>query len=265
MATRIIRLDLEDEDVLEEFETHQRIYHKGFCIAFAAAMHRITGWEIVAIDTKKTHLTHCGVRAPDGTIWDGRGPVTPHQFIESFVDTVPERFRTPTWDELRAAWPPIDLPATERIASQMYPDLPHLSTSDRSRTVQFVDEVEELSRQCNLWIRAPDGAISTHPVIAEWFEEVVGYRVALVDGIITFDRVTSLEVSRGPNHMSQRTERFIAGLTSLSERHRLWVRAAGVTIWPRLVMLDGHEQHRAHYHIQQMGYGGGFLLNLSCH
>lgn len=275
MATHILPLDLNDDAIRDEFETHQHVYWKGHCIAFAAAVHRITGWEIITIDTKESLLAHCGVRAPDGVIWDGRGPVTPEQFIESHINVVPEHFRVPTWEELRAAWPPIGLPTTERIVSQMYPDLPHLPTSDRSRTVAFMDEVEAMSRRHDAWIvanptsplRGSEGHVASAmhcwPVIGEEFDEIAGYRMAFNNGVTTFDRALRSEMPRGPSHAPRWVERFITELTMLSTAHKLWIRANIPTAWPRLERLNATGRSNAHYAMQQGLNAGGFLVNVA--
>lgn len=263
MATRIIPLDLENEDVREEFEAQQRLYWNGHCISFAAAAHRITGWEMIAIDGQDLPLAHCGVRAPDGTIWDGRGRVTPDQFELTHANATPEHFRVVTWDEMRTAWPPIDLPGTERLVSRMYPELPHLPTSDRSRTVAFMDDVEAISRRHNAWIVATPNAMHSWPVIGDEFEEIVGYRVAHNHGITTLDRVLRSEVTRGPTHTPRRIERFVDELASISREHKLWIRAGLPTTWPRIDQLDDVDVRSAHYVIRQSDNGGGFLVNIA--
>ncbi len=262
MATRIIPLDLSNEDVLQEFETQQHAFWRGNCISFAAAVHRITGWEVIAIDTDQYQFSHCGVRSPEGVIWDGRGPVTAELFIEGHVSTVPEAFRVPAWDELKTVWPAVDLPGTERIVSQMFPHLPHLPSSDRSRNLTFMDRVEALSRRCNVWIR---GAHAPHmrPVIGEAFGEEVGYRAAKTDGRITMDRMLRSDVVRGPSHLSQPFDRFLGELANLSHQHGLWIRAGLPTTWPRIVRLDPERINaNTHYVMRQTDNAAGFLITL---
>lgn len=261
LATHIIPLDLSTQDARDELEAMQYAYTNGSCIAFAAAMHQITGWNIVALDMD---LTHVGVRAPDGTIWDARGPVTPEQFIESFADAVPEEFPIITWEYLRGACPAIDfLPAAQRHASMMFPQLPHLPTSDRSRNLAFMNEVEALCRRQNYWIVAQQReSMTTWPVIGEAFDEEVGYRAANNHGTRTMDRMLRSEQGRGPNHLPHGLDLFLRELADLSRKHGLWIRAGLPTTWPRVVRLDHNEVKTAHYVMRQTDNAAGFLTTL---
>ncbi len=259
----IIPLNLENEDAQEEFETQQYIFWRGHCIPFAAAVHRITGWEMIAIDTAEYSLSHCGVRSPSGDIWDGRGSVTPEEFIEGHMNAVPEAFRVVTWSELRDAWPPIDLPGTERLVSRMYPNLPHLPTSDRELNLAFMNEVEALCRRRNYWIVAQQrGSLTWWPVIGEAFGEEVGYRATNTHGEHLMDRMLRSEQGRGPSHLSHGLDRFLQELADLSRKHGLWIRAGLPTTWPRIIRLHGEEQKAASYVMRQTPNVAGFLTTL---
>ncbi len=259
LATRIIPLDLTNEKVRLDLEAMQYAYTQGSCIAFAAAMHRVTGWQMIALDAT---LTHVGVRTPDGTIWDARGPVTPEEFIEPFTDTVPDEFPVVSWEYLRGACPAIDyLLGAQRHASMMFPQLPHLPTSDRSRNLAFMDDVWELGILWNYWIAAqqPD-SLTTWPIIREAFGDEAGYRATNNHGARTVDRMLTSQQGRGPSHLPRGIEQFLTKLASLSRKHGLWIHAVGT--WPRIVRLDREEKMAAVYMMRQTDTASGFLTTL---
>lgn len=262
MATHIVPPDLSSEDARREREAMQYAYTHGSCVAFAAAMHQITGWEILALDEK---LTHVGVRNPDGVIWDARGPVTPEEFAGPFGDTIPEEFPIISWEHLRGACPGIDhLPAAQRHASRMFPKLPHLPTSDRSRNLAFMDAVESLSRTRDYWIVAQQrSSLTTWPIISEAFGEEVGYRATNTVGEHTLDQMLVSQRVRGPSHLSRELERFLQELAELSRQHGLWIRAGLPTTWPRIIRLDPqHIASGARYVMRQTDNAGGFAVTL---
>jgi hypothetical protein len=270
LATRILP-NLPDQNTdghSEPFAGEKHAYTHGGCGYFALALHRITGWPMVVYDPYLETYAHMGVRNPDGAVWDARGR---HEALETFIKPfgtmVPENgLRTVTFEELcddvpgARTWSTI---GAERHASMMFPDLPHLPTSDRSSTVAFMDAVEQLSRRHDVWISAGCNAPHLWPVISEDFEGVAGYRVACNGGVTTLDRALHAEMPRGPTHAPRSVERFIRELTSLSTAHRFWIRASLPTAWPRLERLNPTSHQGAHYVIRQSDNAGGFLVNIA--
>jgi len=266
LATRILPIVPDHDSHDEPFAAERHAYTHGGCGLFALGLQRVTGWPMVSYDIRQDLFAHMGVLAPDGAVWDARGRhETLETFIRPFGDMVPkDRLRVVTFEELCAyapgarLWPFMN---AERHASMMYPELPHLPTSDRSRTVAFMDDVETASRRHDTWIIAQRDAMHCWPVIGDEFEEIVGYRVAHNRGVTTFDRALRSEAGRGPSHAPQRIERFMEKLTAISRRHMLWIRAGLPTTWPRIDQLDGADVRSAHYVMRQTDNGGGFLVN----
>lgn len=222
---------------------------------------------MVAFDAPNEPYAHMGVQAPDESIWDARGQ---HHdiagFISPFGTKVPkDGLRIVSFEQLVTDHPKYETwrdVGTERYASMMLPQLPHLPTSDRSRNIAFMDEVEALSRKYDLWIQARSG-VHNWPVISEAFGEEVGYRVARHEGNTTFDRMLRSDTVRGPSHTPHTIEQFITKLAVLSEQHGLWIRSGLPTTWPRLVKIYGDDPKGAHYIIRQTDSAAGFLTTLS--
>jgi len=110
------------------------------------------------------------------------------------------------------------------------------------RCIAFMNDVELLSKQWNCWIAAQQrGSTLYWPTIGEAHGDEAGYRVQSLDGTCLIDRMLPSQVSRGPNHLPASVNAFIQALTSCSREHKLWIRAAGKTQWPRLMYLDSSE------------------------
>jgi hypothetical protein len=267
LATHILPFTPDPDDDDEPFAAERHSYTFGGCGLFAGALNRITGWPMVAYDTCQDLFAHMGVQAPDGAIWDARGR---HEQIETFIapfgSIVPKRgLRIVTLEDLIAYAPNARLwpyGLTERVASMMFPDLPHLPTSDRSRNVAFMDAVETISRQHNVWIVANNrDAIHLWPVIGDEFDEITGYMVLRGEETLVFDR--ALQSDRvTPIERPRDVVRFIEALTEVSREHKLWIRAGFPTARPRLFRLADAALPNAHYALYQTSNGGGFLVSL---
>lgn len=268
MTTTIIPHPRVNDEGLDAFETYREAYTFGGCGVFALGMHAVTGWPMVSLDTEQDEWTHMGVRAPDGTLWDARGPHTSLEtFIRPFTTVMPEGgLREVPHEMFFAAFTNAMSWSTktiERLIAEMFPDLPHAPTSDRSRNLAFANELEALSKSTEVWV-APSslGTVNQWPVIGAEFDGIAGYRAASKEGVVTFDRMLASEVTRGPTHIPRRVEQFLRDLEALSRKHRLWIRAGTPMTWPRLCGLDVGVRNQGHYVLRQTDNFAGFLLGL---
>ena len=268
MATLLLHTPSDPEDELLRFSGERDMYMHGKCHSFACALHAITGWQIVSWQYENhVHVGHLGVRDPHGALWDARGQHTSiADFVRPFTATPPDTLEAISLEELLRRYPDLAEPdpATERIASMMFPGLPHLPTSDRSRTVAFMNTVEVLSRAHVVWIVAANDALHLWPIIGEGFKGVSGYRLLGSGRHFTFDRAFERDVGpelgvRYPAHIL----RFVIELTALSQKHNLWLRAPYPTALPRLVAQGVNDcSTTQQYVMTQSLNGGGFFVNL---
>lgn len=268
MATLLLHHTPADpEDELFQFSGERYVYTHGGCHRFARALHTITGWQIVFWQYgDHQYVGHLGVRDPDGTYWDARGPHTNIAgFLRPFTEKPPETLEDISLEELIRRYPDLAAPdpGTERLASMMFPYLAHHPTTDRERTITFMDAVEALSRAHDVWIVASSHAPHLWPIIGEAFEGIAGYHIMKPGALFVFDRAFARDVGpepgvRYPAHII----RFVIELTALSKKHGLWLRASFPSARPYLITLGAGDGAIAHYAIQQSLNGGGFYANL---
>ncbi|MFZ2887196.1 MAG: hypothetical protein WA021_05250 [Minisyncoccia bacterium] len=132
-------------------ELHMHMFLQGACYEFSLAMYQGLGWPMVGL-MKGNVIWHTGVRAPDGPIWDIRGPLSEEEFSERYAIS-PEKIRTIATDELSAIRPLEDraIVLARGLAEKIWPELPWLD-SLQSKVVAFADELEALSRKHGFWI-----------------------------------------------------------------------------------------------------------------
>jgi hypothetical protein len=264
----IIHLPRKNENGINTFAALRHVFTHGGCGMFALALHRITGWPVVTLDTCKDTYLHLGVQSPTGTLWDARGEhPTIASFVSKFTNIVPEALRIVSREEIMTSFHAHlrNLDNTERLASEMYPELPHQPSSDRQRTIAFVEDVDALSRQHRLWIEPISrNAVYLWPVIGNEFDGIVGYRTENKRGNITFNRMLASEKQCATTAISRRVERFLRELEILSRKHRLWIRAGFPTKCPLLITTNESEiPSKESYVIRQSDNFAGFFLGIN--
>ncbi|HEY0947996.1 MAG TPA: hypothetical protein VGE53_00690 [Candidatus Paceibacterota bacterium] len=181
MPTVIHTLDEDRGDM--EFLTFrfQLPYLEGECYAFAIALNQGLGWPLVGL-MKGDEIWHAGVRAPNGKIYDARGPLTEEAFGGHFMPP-PHVIREVTEAELRATRPIADFSVQQarQFAEVNWPALPW-QESLASRIEAFASDLEVLSRKHGFWIDGPVPA--SLPLIIPGEGDEGGYELRLtVDGM----------------------------------------------------------------------------------
>lgn len=266
MATHVLPILPDTDDEIPLFSGERHAYTHGGCGYFALALHKITGWRMVAYDANSETYLHMGVVAPDGNVWDARGQ---HKilatFIHPFGTTIPRLgLRAVTVEQLIADHPKYEFwlnIGAERYASMMFPELPHLQSCDRSKNVAFMDAVEDCSRRHSLWIIPCNGSMHTWPIIGEEFEGITGYRATSNNGSTFMDRALLSDAAITQEHPRVVT-RFVQELAEISRKHRLWIRSSYPTARPMLHKLDDYSAVDARYAIQQTLNAAGFVVSL---
>lgn len=181
MPTVVHTLDEDRGDT--EFLTFrfQLPYLEGECYAFAIALNQGLGWPLVGL-MKGDEIRHAGVRAPDGRIYDARGPLSEEAFGDYFMPS-PHIIREITETDLRTTRPIADFSVQQarQFAEVAWPELPwHESLA--SRIEAFADDLEALSRKHGFWIGGPVPA--SLPLILPGEGDEGGYELRLtVDGM----------------------------------------------------------------------------------
>lgn len=156
----------------------------GYCYAFAIAMHKSLGWQIIGLMQGEV-IRHAAVIDLDGNIWDCRGKVTTEEFGKPFKIKFPYETRLITEDVLKLVAPSlaeqeIFIESLSKKAQMVWPDLPWNSDTLVVRMRTFAKELEALSRKHGLWIY---GNFPTAlPSIAEEDGEEKGYTLETVLG-----------------------------------------------------------------------------------
>ena len=149
------------------------LFLHGQCYEFAIAMHRATGWPIVGL-MKESVIEHAGVKGHNNTFYDCRGANTPEDFSKEF-DLTPDDIQIITEAHLYQTRKISEssIRSAARIAQALWPDLPWKPNTIHSRIAAFMEDLERLSREHNLWIRSTvPGCL---PVISEGDDLEGGY------------------------------------------------------------------------------------------
>ncbi|MDP3778469.1 MAG: hypothetical protein Q8R30_00275 [bacterium] len=153
----------------EDFEalhlTAKGLFLHGQCYEFAIAMHRATGWPLVGL-MKESTIEHAGVRSHNGLIHDCRGPNTPKDFSKEF-DLSPDNIQNITEQDMYGTRKIYEgsIRLASRIAQSLWPELPWKPNTLHNRMIAFMEDLEKLSHDHNLWIRS--AVPGCRPVISE--------------------------------------------------------------------------------------------------
>lgn len=165
--------------LLEEYRafligTQTDTYLHGECYAFAMALHKGLGWQMVGLMNDQVP-EHVGVRSPDGRIFDARGYVTEDTFAQPYLRP-PYIFQNVEEDDLRSIRPVHEhsIYRATCFAEMIWPELPW-TTPTSSRILAFVDALEQLSRAHGIWIR--ESSPSSFPLIYVGDETEKGYQI----------------------------------------------------------------------------------------
>jgi hypothetical protein len=258
-------LDLSDHERYRIWSEHRRKYLHQTCSRFAHGLHKVTGWPIVGIDWKDGRLGHAGLRSPDGSCWDVRGPSVDREFREPFSDPAyyAQAIREVELAEvLDMIGPGAEfLHCAEDHISQIWPCLPHLPTSRRSRAMKFAAEIEQISQRTEVWISSCGLGSHLWPMLAEGDGTELDYRLRRAGKALEFDRTLSYEEGAAVTSVPKRVQAFLTELNVLSREHRLWVRSSMPTTWPR---LDVRPDERREVVLVPVEGAGGYLIDSRC-
>jgi len=135
-------------------------YLGGLCVALAVAIHRRTGWPLIAARNVRGELQHAGVRTPEGLCMDVRGEMSEWHFMTPFIASavVPVDEGTLLREDPKIGEEDI-ADADGRLPS-MFPALPGES-SRAGRMMAFADDLEAICRKHGIWLRddGPHGMV----------------------------------------------------------------------------------------------------------
>lgn len=179
MTTIVEPLTRETHSFLEGFLTS---YLDGACYYFAVAVHEGTGWPLVGITLRDGALRHVAVQPPGDTrLFDARGFVAREEFGEpfGFGRGITYELRAVSLQELRHKSEPADshqhrVEKARELAEALWPELPW-KESRQARIIAFLDAIEAVCREHQMWIRAPYATTWPHIRRADGAE--AGYNV----------------------------------------------------------------------------------------
>ena len=178
MTTHLHILEGEKRESLHRFA--KGAYLDGLCYEMAIALHRTSGWKMVALNYGHPER-HAAVRDPGGQLFDVRGrAASEEEFGKPFGAAPPLDLREVTEEELRLVRPisEVQIRRAMFFVELLWPELAQNEKSTRLfRHVQFVNELEALSRRHGIWIRSPVPAVPTWPVLAEADGSETGYEL----------------------------------------------------------------------------------------
>jgi hypothetical protein len=150
-------------------------YLHGQCVALAIAIHRRTGWPLVASRGRRRELLHAGVRTPSGLCMDIRGEVGERDFMALHgADHVTPADEATLLEEDPKIGEGAIRQADERLAL-LFPGLPG-PDARLTRIEAFANDLEEVCRRHGIWLR-DDGP---HGIIAyDGYGDEAGFRISL--------------------------------------------------------------------------------------
>ncbi|MDB5244224.1 MAG: hypothetical protein JWN18_94 [Parcubacteria group bacterium] len=174
MPTLIHTLDENPQDKKMLHDLYCSGFLEGECYAFAIALNDGLDWPLVGL-MKGDVVWHAGVWAPDGLIYDARGPLSKDAFARHFL-LHPYDIRDVTTHELYATRP-IDersIKKARRLAEVLWPDLPWIDSAV-AKVKAFADELEALSRKHGLWVCG--NVPANTPILFAGYGDEGGYEV----------------------------------------------------------------------------------------
>jgi len=152
---------IRDDDAESSRSVFAGMYLHGLCVAMAVAIHRRTGWPLIAARNERGDLIHAGVRTPSGSCMDVRGEMSDWHFMVEFkadrvvpADEATLLREDPKIDEREIA------KAEGRLPS-LFPALPRQSRR-AERMAAFAEDLEGICRKHGIWLRddGPHGMIA---------------------------------------------------------------------------------------------------------
>lgn len=178
---------LSEEERVAMHENWRPVYFDGECYAFAVALHRGLGWQIIGLMNGE-EIRHACVRSPEGKLHDVRGFITEEEFGNPFL-APPYELREIEESDLCAVRPVQDgsIKYARIMAENVWPELPWQETLAKRAQV-FADAIEAVCREHGFWIRSPYPAAL--PLLAKGDGDEGGYELQLTaDGLTyTIDR-----------------------------------------------------------------------------
>ena len=172
---------LSEEDRRDCCEVCLSLYLDGQCYAFAIALHRNLGWQIVGLMDGEV-IRHAAVLSPGGVLFDIRGEVPLEKFGEPFGLQPPYQISPIEESDLFAAAPVSEgeIELAFVMIERIWPNLPGWKPSDfRKRAEAFMKGLDDLSREHGIYIRGPHMNPATFPVITDAFGGEDGYETRL--------------------------------------------------------------------------------------
>lgn len=165
------------------------MYLDGECYAFAIALHQGLGWPLAGLMDGEI-IRHAAVWGPDGMLHDARGAIPVEEVGHPFGLTWPYDIRAITEGDIRGESTAPEsrtyrVNNARRTAEALWPDLPWRESLE-ARVRAFVDELEELSRKHECWIRSPTPANPPIIAIGNGDGDESGYTISQVLGSPSF-------------------------------------------------------------------------------
>jgi hypothetical protein len=160
----------------------------GDCYDLALALYRDLDCELIGITDGKT-IIHAGVILPDGKIYDGRGEVSAEEFLKPFKADGRE-MTTDVKEESLIASEKVTEDKIEFYlcrAQMLWPNLPWKTKTKSAGILDFLKDLEELSKKHKIWIRS--SLTSVKPVLCEYQGDESYFAEPCIDGVnFFFDR-----------------------------------------------------------------------------
>ena len=162
-------------------------------MAFVVAVGRRTGWPAVSLRDGVGRLVHCGLRRPDGGLFDSRGRLTEEQFHEGWYGQLTDD----TVEAIQDQYPSSDeqLRVAAAHAHMLFPDLPGVLEQE-AQFDAFTSELAELCRQHGIFLRSdgPHGIIAYPGYGNERFEAQMS-----IDGGVRIHRILGPDTEDEPD------------------------------------------------------------------
>lgn len=168
---------LKDADP-EAWESLQEM-HSGFlhgeCYAFAIALHRGLGFDLIGLIDNDGVIQHAMVADPDGVLRDIRGRVSKEEATAPFSVATIRTIEEEALYRTRGIIHDRTIAAARKVAETLWPELPWESTAVQ-KVKEFTDELEALCRKHGLLVW---GAIPAQPPLISPLDEELfqGYSV----------------------------------------------------------------------------------------